>query len=161
MLSLSSRKKCMAWNCLSSIVGWSFPKCWWWHSLYPWLPLPPFPAPNLVPSALFADYFFIFFLDDKTSGPDFFSICSFIPREHFEIRLVKVSYYDYEKWRLKLCSPYVSDSICDIINHVLETGIFPDDWKKPKVHPIFKSDERNIFQATIDRFLFYLPFRKL
>ena len=34
--------------------------------------------------------------------------------------------------------------ICDIINHVLETGIFPDDWKKAKVHPIFKSDKRNI-----------------
>ena len=33
---------------------------------------------------------------------------------------------------LKLCSPYISDSICDIINHVLETGIFPDDWKKAK-----------------------------
>ena len=32
-----------------------------------------------------------------------------------------------------------SDSICDIINHVHETGIFPDDWKKAKVHPIFKS----------------------
>ena len=45
---------------------------------------------------------------------------------------------------LKFCSPYISDSICDIINHVLETGIFPDDWKKAKVHPIFKSDERNI-----------------
>ena len=45
---------------------------------------------------------------------------------------------------LKLCSPYISDSICDIINHVLETGIFPDDWKQAKVHPIFKSDERNI-----------------
>ena len=28
--------------------------------------------------------------------------------------------------------------------NVLETGIFPDDWKKAKVHPIFKSDERNI-----------------
>ena len=27
---------------------------------------------------------------------------------------------------------------------MLETGIFPDDWKKAKVHPIFKSDERNI-----------------
>ena len=45
---------------------------------------------------------------------------------------------------LKLCSPYISDSICDIINHVLETGIFPDDWKKAKVHPIYKSDERSI-----------------
>ena len=47
---------------------------------------------------------------------------------------------------LRLCSPYISDSICDIINHVMETGIFSDDWKKAKVHPtcIFKSDERNI-----------------
>ena len=45
---------------------------------------------------------------------------------------------------LKLCSPYISNSICDIINQVLETGIFPDDWKKAKVHPIFKSDQRNI-----------------
>ena len=26
---------------------------------------------------------------------------------------------------------------------MLETGIFPDDWKKAKVHPIFMSDERN------------------
>ena len=27
---------------------------------------------------------------------------------------------------------------------MLETGIFPDDWKKAKVHPIFKSNKRNI-----------------
>ena len=27
---------------------------------------------------------------------------------------------------------------------MLETGIFPDDWKKAKLHPIFKSDKRNI-----------------
>ena len=26
----------------------------------------------------------------------------------------------------------------------IATGIFPDDWKKAKVHPIFKSDERNV-----------------
>ena len=38
----------------------------------------------------------------------------------------------------------MSNSTCDIINQVLETGIFPDDCKKGKVHPIFKSDERNI-----------------
>ena len=38
----------------------------------------------------------------------------------------------------------MSDSICDIINHVMETEIFPDDWKKAKVHPFFKSDERNV-----------------
>ena len=45
---------------------------------------------------------------------------------------------------LKLFSPYISISTCDIINQALETGIFHDDWKKAKVHPIFKSDERNI-----------------
>ena len=45
---------------------------------------------------------------------------------------------------LKLCSPYILDSICDIINHAMKTGIFPDDWKKAKVHPIIKSDERNV-----------------
>ena len=27
---------------------------------------------------------------------------------------------------------------------MLETGIFPDDWKKAKVYPIFNSVERNI-----------------
>ena len=43
-----------------------------------------------------------------------------------------------------ISSPYISNSICDIINQVLETGIFPDDWKKAKVHSIFKFDERNI-----------------
>ena len=60
---------------------------------------------------------------------------------------------------LKLFCPYISDSICDIINHVLETGIFPDDWKKAK-YILFLSLMKEIFQATIDRFLFYLPFRK-
>ena len=37
-----------------------------------------------------------FFLDDKTSAPDVFSSCSFIPRAHFETSLVMVSYYGYE-----------------------------------------------------------------
>ena len=27
---------------------------------------------------------------------------------------------------------------------MLEIGISPDEWKKAKVHPIFKSGERNI-----------------
>ena len=35
-----------------------------------------------------------FFLGGKTSGPEVFSSCSFIPREHFETSLVMVSYYD-------------------------------------------------------------------
>ena len=33
----------------------------------------------------------IVFLDDKTSAPDVFSSCSFIPRAHFETSLVMVS----------------------------------------------------------------------
>ena len=48
---------------------------------------------------------------------------------------------------LRLCSPYISDSICHIINHVLQTGIFPDCWKKAKVHSIFKSDATNILSG--------------
>ena len=30
---------------------------------------------------------------------------------------------------------------------MLETGIVPDDWKKAKVHPIFKSDKINILSS--------------
>ena len=33
-----------------------------------------------------------FFLDGKTSAPEVFSSCLFIPREHFETSLVMVSY---------------------------------------------------------------------
>ena len=35
----------------------------------------------------------IFFLGDKTSAPDVFSSCSFIPRANLETILVMVSYY--------------------------------------------------------------------
>ena len=42
-----------------------------------------------------------FFLNDKTSTPEVFCSCSFIPRAHFETSLVTVSYYDYEIWRQK------------------------------------------------------------
>ena len=40
-------------------------------------------------------FLFFFFLDDKTSAPDVFSSCSFIPRAHFKTSLVMVSYYGY------------------------------------------------------------------
>ena len=43
--------------------------------------------------------FITFFLDDKTSAPKVFCSCSFIPRAHFETRLVMVGYYGYEIWR--------------------------------------------------------------
>ena len=40
--------------------------------------------------------FLSFFLEDKTSAPDVFSSCSFIPRADFEMNLVMVSCYGYE-----------------------------------------------------------------
>ena len=71
--------------------------------------------------------------------------------------LVSCGLDDISSRLLKLWSPYISNSI---INQVLETGIFPDDWKKAKVLP-FLSPMKEIFQTTIDRFLFYLPYQKL
>ena len=40
-----------------------------------------------------SEVFLSFFLDDKTSAPDIFRSCSFIPHEQFETSLVIVSYY--------------------------------------------------------------------
>ena len=40
--------------------------------------------------------FLVFFLDDKTSAPDVFCGCSFLPQAHFETSLVMVSYSGYE-----------------------------------------------------------------
>ena len=40
--------------------------------------------------------FLSFVLDDETSASDVFSSCSFIPRAHFETRLVMVNYYGYD-----------------------------------------------------------------
>ena len=45
--------------------------------------------------------FLSFFLEDKTSAPDVFSICSFIPREDLATSLVMVSFHGYEIWRHK------------------------------------------------------------
>jgi len=42
-----------------------------------------------------------FVLDDKTSEPDVFINCLFIPWAHFERSLVIVSYYGFEIWRHK------------------------------------------------------------
>ena len=39
--------------------------------------------------------FLSFLIDDKTSAPDVFSSCSFIPRAHFESSSVMVSFYGY------------------------------------------------------------------
>ena len=40
--------------------------------------------------------FLSFLVEDKTSAPDVFSSCSFIPRAHFESSSVMVSFYGYE-----------------------------------------------------------------
>ena len=40
--------------------------------------------------------FLIFSLSDKTSAPEVFCSCLFIPRAHSETSLVAVSYYGYE-----------------------------------------------------------------
>ena len=45
--------------------------------------------------------FLSFFLEDKTSAPDVFSSCSFIPRTLFETSSVMVSCYGYEIRRHK------------------------------------------------------------
>ena len=41
-------------------------------------------------------FFSVVILEDKTSAPDVFSSCSFIPRADFETSLVMVSCYGYE-----------------------------------------------------------------
>ena len=57
---------------------------------------------------------FFFFLKDKTSAPNDFGSCSFIPRAHFETSLVMVSYYGYEIWRHKeqVIKPFLSENAC-------------------------------------------------
>ena len=44
-------------------------------------------------------FFWVFFLDDKTSVPDVLCSCSFILRAQFETSLVIVSCYGYDVWR--------------------------------------------------------------
>ena len=51
-----------------------------------WMPPPP------PPLKVFLSYF----LDDKTSVPEVFSGCSFIPHAHFEASFMMVSCYGYE-----------------------------------------------------------------
>ena len=60
--------------------------------------LPPTPPP---PPPLSHKVFLSFFLEDKTSVPEVFSSCSFIPHTHFEASFMMVSCYGYEIWRHK------------------------------------------------------------
>ena len=61
-------------------------------------------------------FFWIFFLEDKTSAPDVFSRCSFIPCAHFkfETSLVMVSCYGCEIWRHKYqaVKPLLGENTC-------------------------------------------------
>ena len=43
---------------------------------------------------------------------------------------------------LKLSSNIISPSLTYIFNLSISTGIFVDDWKKAKVIPIYKSEDR-------------------
>ena len=47
------------------------------------------------------EIFLSFFQEDKSSAPDVFGRCSFIPRTHFETSSVMVSFYGYEICRHK------------------------------------------------------------
>ena len=61
-----------------------------------------------------AEAFFSFFQEYETSAPDVFSSCSFIPRPRFELRLVIVSNYGYERWRLnyQIVKPFMNKNAC-------------------------------------------------
>ena len=50
---------------------------------------------------------------------------------------------------LKVAFPAISDSLCDIFNLSLSSGVFPDSWKVARVAPIFKeglSDDRSNYR---------------
>ena len=37
----------------------------------------------------------------------------------------------------------IAESLCDIFNLSLATGVFPDSWKIARVAPVFKSGEQD------------------
>ena len=50
---------------------------------------------------------------------------------------------------LKVAFPVISDSLCDILNLSLSSGVFPDSWNVARVAPLFKeglSDERSNYR---------------
>ena len=44
---------------------------------------------------------------------------------------------------LKLAAPYISNSIAHICNLSLNSNQFPDNWKRAKVTPIYKSGDNS------------------
>ena len=56
---------------------------------------------------------------------------------------------------LKIGLPVISDSLCDIFNQSIATGVFPDSWKIARVAPIFKSGQTD--DQSNCRPIFVLP----
>ena len=50
-------------------------------------------------------------------------------------------YDSYNVRFLKLCSPVISSTLCNIFNNMVKSGIYPDDLKIAKVVPIYKSGD--------------------
>ena len=44
---------------------------------------------------------------------------------------------------IKIGLPVIAESLCDIFNLSLGTGVFPDSWKIARVAPVFKSGEQD------------------
>ena len=44
---------------------------------------------------------------------------------------------------IKIGLPVIAESLCDIFNLSLATGVFPDSWKIARVAPVFKSAEQD------------------
>ena len=47
---------------------------------------------------------------------------------------------------LKLSAPSICQSLAIVFNQIISTGIFPIDWKKANVSPIFKSVDRQLVE---------------
>jgi hypothetical protein len=45
---------------------------------------------------------------------------------------------------LKCAASVISDSLCNLFNCSIATGVFPDDWKIAKVKPLHKGDPKDI-----------------
>ena len=54
---------------------------------------------------------------------------------------------------LKLTADIIAPSLTYIFNLSLATGIYVDDWKRARLHPVYKSDDK-LKCEIIDRFLY-------
>ena len=58
---------------------------------------------------------------------------------------------------LKLSAPYICDSLCEIFNHSLSTGTFPESFKKANVNPLYKGGKRDKHSTNSYRGISLLP----